>query len=320
MDNYEEKYKKALSWMQGLYKGLHGKTKEEAEEAFPELKETPKDETIKKALLRWFENCEHVYFAGVDTSDIIAWLREQLEMPIGKDLQFEIDNLSKRYPEVSFAKLSRIAVHIANWQKQQIAKDNMLLPFKEYDNLMDSINRRKKEGYEAGYKQGLVDSKDEHKPADTEKGAKGNEREIPNSAWSEEDEEIYRKCICAMRASACGFPEEEKFVEQVDNWLKSLKDRVQPKQEWSEEDVSHIRYLIECLEHCKKGVALTMTTSTSQEYINWLKSLKPQPTWKPSEEQMDALDNFIYAKYLNVEKHEAAVKSLYQDLKKLRGE
>lgn len=47
----------------------------------------------------------------------------------------------------------------------------------------------------------------------------------PNPTWSEEDEEIYRKCICAMRASACGFPEEEKFVEQVDNWLKSIKDR-----------------------------------------------------------------------------------------------
>ena len=48
---------------------------------------------------------------------------------------------------------------------------------------------------------------------------------IQKPAWSEEDEEIHRKCICAMRASACGFPEEEKFVEQVDNWLKSLKER-----------------------------------------------------------------------------------------------
>jgi hypothetical protein len=43
--------------------------------------------------------------------------------------------------------------------------------------------------------------------------------------WNEEDEEMHRKCICAMRASACGFPEEEKFVEQVDNWFKSLKER-----------------------------------------------------------------------------------------------
>jgi hypothetical protein len=46
-----------------------------------------------------------------------------------------------------------------------------------------------------------------------------------SAEWSEEDEKIHRKCICAMRASACGFPEEEKFVEQVDNWLKSLKER-----------------------------------------------------------------------------------------------
>ena len=50
----------------------------------------------------------------------------------------------------------------------------------------------------------------------------------PKQEWSEEDEEIYRKCICTMRASACGFPEEEKFVEQVDNWLKSLK----PQKQW----------------------------------------------------------------------------------------
>jgi hypothetical protein len=43
--------------------------------------------------------------------------------------------------------------------------------------------------------------------------------------WSEEDEEMHRKCICAMRASACGFPEEEKFVEQVNNWFISLKNK-----------------------------------------------------------------------------------------------
>ena len=39
------------------------------------------------------------------------------EDPVSDDLSAEIDYLSKRYPEVSFAKLSRIAVHIAKWQK-----------------------------------------------------------------------------------------------------------------------------------------------------------------------------------------------------------
>lgn len=36
-----------------------------------------------------------------------------------KELADEIDALSKRYPEVSFAKLSRIAVRVAKWQKEQ---------------------------------------------------------------------------------------------------------------------------------------------------------------------------------------------------------
>ena len=45
----------------------------------------------------------------------------------------------------------------ANWQREQIAKESMLFPFKEYDNLMESINKKKKEDYEAGYKQGLRD-------------------------------------------------------------------------------------------------------------------------------------------------------------------
>jgi hypothetical protein len=54
--------------------------------------------------------------------DRAIWNKEE---PISEDLQSEIDCLSKRYPEVSFAKLSRIAVHIANWQKQQIVKENI---------------------------------------------------------------------------------------------------------------------------------------------------------------------------------------------------
>ena len=60
--------------------------------------------------------------------------------------------------------------------------------------------------------------------------------------------------------------------------------------------------------------------ATIQVKINILKSLKDRYTWKPSDEQMEALDVFIYAKYPNIEKYGAAVKSLYQDLKKLIGE
>ena len=42
------------------------------------------------------------------------------EIP-SKELADEIDALSKRYPEISFAKLSRIAVRIARWQKDKMS-------------------------------------------------------------------------------------------------------------------------------------------------------------------------------------------------------
>lgn len=42
------------------------------------------------------------------------------EEPVSGDLGDYINELSKQFPEVSFAKLSRIAVRVAKWQKEQI--------------------------------------------------------------------------------------------------------------------------------------------------------------------------------------------------------
>jgi glutathione S-transferase len=78
--NYEQKYKDALKWMQGLYSGLHGATKEEAERYFPELKES-KDERIRKAIynaLKYLETelyCD--FLDDVDILDAYAWLEKQ---------------------------------------------------------------------------------------------------------------------------------------------------------------------------------------------------------------------------------------------------
>ena len=42
------------------------------------------------------------------------------EEPVSEDLGYYINELSKQFPEVSFAKLSRIAVRVAKWQKEQM--------------------------------------------------------------------------------------------------------------------------------------------------------------------------------------------------------
>jgi len=189
------------------------------------------------------------------------------------------------------------------------------------------------------------------------------DRVQPKKEWSEDDEEIHRKCICAMRASACGFPEEEKFVEQVDNWLKSLKDRVQPqpKQEWSEEDENMLKSVIATCELAEQDRDSSPAKHLLEMQTNWLKSLKdrvqpqpkwseedivaidcavdvlnkdlptlaasikrlkslrPQNTWKPSDEQMEALDSTLQYSQVSHNSYEH-LNSLFNDLKKLREE
>lgn len=77
MDTYEKKYKEALGWMQSLYDGLHGKTKEEAERYFPELVES-EDERVRKELITHCRNTRCVTEEGAERiAKWIAWLERQ---------------------------------------------------------------------------------------------------------------------------------------------------------------------------------------------------------------------------------------------------
>ena len=175
-----------------------------AEEYFPELAES-EDEMIRKECISIIKEYERICIKEGDACEVaplcIAWLEKQGEQnPANK--------------EYTFKAIPRLLEMI---QPTDRAKSYC-------QKLIDSLEQ---EGY-------ITDAKivsDCLKQMNGEKVAMATMDE-QKPAWSEEDEEIHRKCICAMKASACGFPEEEKFVEQVDNWLKSLKDRLQsqPKQ------------------------------------------------------------------------------------------
>ena len=219
---------------------------------FPELKES-EDERIRKVLIAYFnrykeqEECGIDTFFGISTDNILAWLEKQEEKPVE---EYNITGISSRH---ATGKLAEIIKNIES-------SDKVEPKFKVGDEIKTdngeslTITKIDDKGYwsedlfictfDDSAKWELV----EQKPA-----------------WSDEDEDKIKSIL---------FHIEDVENKDVIDWLKSIKCRVQPKQEWSEEDESHIRYLIECLEHCKMGVALTMTTSTSQEYINWLKSLK----------------------------------------------
>lgn len=63
----------------------------------------------------------------------LAFIDSMQEEPVSEDLGDYINKLSKQFPEVSFAKLSRIAVRVAKWQKKQdqetieVAEDHAML-------------------------------------------------------------------------------------------------------------------------------------------------------------------------------------------------
>lgn len=95
----------------------------------------------------------------------------------------------------------------------------------------------------------------------------------------------------------------------AENWLK--KQGEQKPVEWSEEDEGNRRYCINAI----NGIPY-YSPENKQELVNWLKSLRPQKQWKPSEEQMNALDDVISSMDIKYD----VLSELYKDLKKLREE
>lgn len=91
--------------------------------------------------------------------------------------------------------------------------------------------------------------------------------------------------------------------------------RKEQKPAWSEEDEHRRKDAIYFLESAMRHYA---DTSEIEKTIAWLKSL--HPSWKPSEEQMEAFRIYLYnPQYIDNSEDEKIklVESLYNDLKKL---
>lgn len=127
------------------------------------------------------------------------------------------------------------------------------------------------------------------------------------SAWSEEDEN---------KLSSVLFLLHEYKNYNFDRWLKSLKDRVQPhpNQEWSEEDERLFQIVIDILDRENHLGNISHTDLIA--CVRKLKSLRPQSTWKPSEEQMKALAYAVFDTQSH--SYHDRLSSLEQQLKKLK--
>ena len=146
-------------------------------------------------------------------------------------------------------------------------------------------------------------------------------------AWSEEDERKFSDILALLR----GGENYHYNTPELFAWLKSLKDRVwsQSKQEWSEEDK---KLWVHDDDIFLDAAKMIVEDSPRRSYggvhknqiIPWfyslrerLKTLRPQNTWKPSKEQMEALYDSIPQNVMEISKREMLLDSLYIDLRKL---
>ena len=233
------------------------------QDLFPELKES-EDERIRKALIKYFTlSDEHAYdeACGVSYRDIVAWLEKQGEQKQKIQPKFKIGDIIKFKGNETLK--GEAETH------KIVSYDNELYVFA--DGTTDLFCEQ--DLYE------LVEQ---------------------NPAWSEEDASLCVKIQGILSVCKSHSLLSPDLCKEMCDWLESLKCRVLPelKQEWSEEDekmIGNIRRIIEQYAFSKSAVDVNGELC-EKEFIdadNWLKSLRHQSHWKPTEEQMITLRQVI---------------------------
>lgn len=140
-------------------------------------------------------------------------------------------------------------------------------------------------------------------------------RPQPKKEWNEEDERMFEQILQQFMTANndCKLYNASFTYDKEISFLKSLKDRVQPKQEWSEEDIRNIDDIDSVLFYDKD-----LPEDTCVRLRNWLKSLRPQNRWKPTEEQMEALHDLNLTGNISYAGQGQVLIELYNDLKKLK--
>ena len=292
MDTYEKKYKEAQKWIESIYPNLSHEQQMEAEAFFPELAES-EDERIRKELITHCRNTRCVTEEGAER--IAKWI---------------------------------------DWLEKQKAVDVLDEEEKEFADNVDSYRKDMDEFYKKGYNAG----REAEKKYWLEK--QGEEKVQSKPLWHEYNHPIDKDRLFLLisknkRASIMLWNGEtlksvtfgggggiilegDKFA-----YIDELQE-IQNPAEWSEEDERMYKAISIALSLNEAKGYLKSWYTTQEEADNWLKSLKEGYTWKPSEEQMNALWDKISKDNLpNSEKEisqQVALTELYEQLKKLKGE
>lgn len=241
-----EAYDEAIERLRNAFYDNNGRMCEEYRKAviriiepiFSELKES-KDEKIRKCLIDFFEDWhkDRSHCWGIAVTNILAWLEKQ-----GEKVE-PIEGFNSEFER----QISHLIASIIN---------------KEYE-------------YTEAFIKWTSDAFLNYAKRELEKQA-GRK-----SSWSEEEEKnidrIIDTILCA-KSNRNGIPKAlytDEILDELVDWLKFLKDRVQPqpKQEWSEEDCNQIETIACHLDNIGNGVMAESLLNIMDKY----KSHRPQP-------------------------------------------
>jgi len=100
--------------------------------------------------------------------------------------------------------------------------------------------------------------------------------------------------------------------------ISAVKKLYEQKPAWSEEDEKMLDIITYKMSQHQPDI---FTGEENEWFDNWLKSLRPQNRWKPSEEQMKALYKTAHLSNFGADsERKHLLESLYKQLKKLREE
>jgi len=108
---------------------------------------------------------------------------------------------------------------------------------------------------------------------------------------------------------------------EIEKQVGQKKDRVgcEATKEWGEDDDSRLKEVLYYIEYINRTNA-TFQQRDLTHLISWLKSLRPQSQWKPSDDEMEALAGALSLANNCGEESAFDLRTLYEQLKKLRGE
>lgn len=293
--NYEEKYKEALERVRRLHDRMLVLSSTDAlvasaelEFIFPELRES-EDERIRKSLVQTLQlakrNDGKLVISNTLADKYLAYLekqKEKSEIPINASVCSEKPNDHSERDDFE-------------------------------SRLMDCMCAAQQ------YRTGTISW-------DVVKGWAEELNELKKPVeWSEEDEEMLEYVIGDLNDAKQLFHAKDAIdlCDKEIAWLKSL--RPQPKQEWTEEEKQKLNRIYSIIgwamdEHAFSSCKKLIGDKEGVELQDFLRSIaKPeqQPSWKPSEEQMKALNALNCHGDLSYLGQQNQLISLYNDLKKL---